>query len=371
MAVTIHTSPVAFSPSDNPLTFRFSSNQTAQANFSYVVQTYYESVLVSEDRVFPESGIYAHWDVSPIIKNLLSTPTRTTALYANSGTTGRFYIVVTENYGTPPTNQASATSATIRTFKACLSDKDWSAWNPATWQNLLFLTNYPRGERIYQQRVFDFYLGMITDASKTLELKFYDSAGALQHTYTDTQTRVLTQLNLSTGNLTATAGVPDIDIISYYTVQIGTSEMLTIYFYDDYCNGIQSLQWINEFGVWDQFVFAHNIERKGSVTERMYGRKFGGWAGVSFDYDLQDAGNVRVGTQQTDKATIYTEWISESVQNWLIELYKAPRFTLYKDELIPCRVTSTEFTYKQQRFEDLISESVDVEYVNNHNGLSL
>jgi len=375
VAVTIHTEPLAYSPSDNPLTFRFSSNQTAQANFSYIVKVFLNTVEIGEDRVFPESGIYAHYDCSNIVRGLMPSPSFSTALWQNSGTNASLYITVTEEYGTTPTLQASATSSTIKIIKGRLSDREWESFNAATtWKNLLFLTNYPRTQRMEVMRATPVYLNMITDASKTLEIKLYNGVTLLD-SYTNTQNYKIAQINTKTSLLSTTAGFTDGDILaaSYYTVQVGTSEIFTFYFYDDYCGTIQSLQWMNEWGAFDSFVFAHNLELSGNVTDRKYNRPFGGWSGSTYTYDLEDAGEVRIGTQQKDSGTIYTSWITEGQQNWLTELYKSPRFVLTKlgESATPIRITSNQFTFKQQRFEDLVSESVAFEFTNNHNGLSL
>lgn len=370
MAVTISQVPANFSPSDNPLMFRFSSTQTAQPNFSYIVETYYNSVLVSEDRIFVESGIFAHIDVSPIVRNLLNTPQQTLPLFTSSGTNGSIYIKVIENYGTIPINQANATSSTVKIFKACLSDADWMEWDATDWVINKYLTNHPEFDPMFQQFGAPFYLSAIVDSNQSLDLSFYDIDGVLLHTYYQTQTTVIAQLNLSTDSLVLNAGVPDIDLVDYYTVVLGSIEK-KIYIKKAECNPIQSLMWINQYGVWDSFIFDHNLERKGIVTDRMYGKKFGQWVGNNFVYNLNQAGNIRVGTQVTDSATLYTGWISQPLQNWLVSLFKSPRFVLYTDKQISVRVTSSQYTYEQQRFEDLISQSVDIEYTNNHMGLSL
>ena len=370
MAVTISQVPANFSPSDNPLMFRFQSTQTAQPNFSYIVETYYNSVLVSEDRIFAESGIYAHIDVSPIVKNLLNTPQQTIPLFANAATNSSIYIKVIENYGAIPINQANATSSTVNIFKDCLSDADWMEWDATDWVINKYLTNHPEFDPMYQQFGAPFYLAAIVDSSQSLDLSFYDIDGVLIHTYAQTQTTVIAQLNLSTDSLVLNAGVPDINLVDYYTVVLGSIEK-KIYIKKAECNPIQSLMWINEYGVWDSFIFDHNLERKGSVTDRMYGKKFGQWVGNNFVYNLNQAGNIRVGTQVTDSATLYTGWISQPLQNWLVSLFKSPRFVLYTDKQTSVRVTSSQYTYEQQRFEDLISQSVDIEYTNNHMGLSL
>lgn len=372
MAVTITNSPQDWSPSDNPLMYEFSSTQTAQQNFSYVVQVYVDGVQVAEDRVFIERSTKAHYDASSVVKDVIQVPTRSTALYSEGNYSNEVYVKVYENYGATPTNQASATSATINVFKACLSDKVWSTYNSALFIGSSFLTNVPRNEDIYQMVYSDFFLNIITDGSPSeLIINVYNSAGTLLDFYTETQSFLISQLNLNTSNLTS-AGL-DLTGASYYTVQVEGSEMLTIHFLLDYCNAPNTLQWLNEFGAYDSFIFMHNLEQSGEIKEQTYGKQFGQWNGTSFEYNLQDAGTIRVGTKQKDKGVIYTDYLTQSMQRWLCELYKSPRYYLFDTfgNIDYIRVTSTQFTFKQDRFEDLISESVAFDYINSHNGLSL
>lgn len=374
MSVTISETPKQFSPSDNPLMFRFTSNQTAQPNFSYIVETYLNAVKVAEDRVFPESTTYAHYDCSPVVLSLMPLPSFKTALWQDAGITAELYVKVIENYGSTPINQADATSTTIDVFKGGLSDEDWEEFDaPTDWKNLLFLTNFPRDQRWEVLRGVDFYLNMITDASKQLEIKLYDSSDTVLDTYTDTQTYVIAQLNLNSTNLIATAGFSsgDIDDASYYTVQIGTSEIITIHFFEDDCNQPNTLMWLNDYGAYDSFIFAHNLEAQGTVTDRKFTKQFGEWSGSNFVYDSSNSGEQRVGTSTKKQGTIFTDWITQSQQNWLTELYSSPQYRLYKPDLSYSGIvlTSNQFTFKQQRFEELINESVSFNY--SFNKLSL
>ena len=68
MAVTIQQVPQLYTPSDSPIMWRFSSNQTGQANFSFLVEVYIDAVLDSRHIIFPEVGIYAHFDASERLK---------------------------------------------------------------------------------------------------------------------------------------------------------------------------------------------------------------------------------------------------------------------------------------------------------------
>ena len=377
MAVTIHDIPTDWSPSDNPLMYRFSSNQTAQANFSYVVETYFNSALVSEDRVFPESGIYSHIDISPIVRNLLSAPVLTNTIWQDAGIDGKIKIKVWENYGTPAVNQGSATSSETNIFKACLSDRDWMNWNAGQYTVLggSFMTyRAPSMDgKVYKIRDDDFYLNIIQDGSELLTVELYNGVTILD-TYTDTQDFTVAQVNINTYTLQNDCGFSPLNLAAADSVKvyIGGSKAYIVHFYDIGCNPAYTLEWINQFGAWDSFIFAHNLEQSFDVTDRSYTRKFGSWNGSIFSYDLNDAGNVRVGTQQTDKMTIYTDWITETEQHFLLTCYKAPRFYLFNSGYeIPVKITNTQGKYQYARWEELISETVDLQLVNNHNGISL
>jgi hypothetical protein len=197
MAVTFHDIPASYSPSDNPLRYRFSSNQTGQPNFSYIVETLYDGNVVNTAKVFPEVGIYAHWDASNVVTYIAETPVLYQSLYIDNGLLKNVTIRVTENYGTPPTNQATATATISQTFKGRLSDEDWLDVDFVNdFQELKFLTNNPNRETIILRGV-DSYISMLTDnGSLDLEMNFYDENNTLLHTYTTSQNYKIWQLNV-------------------------------------------------------------------------------------------------------------------------------------------------------------------------------
>lgn len=372
MAVTFYSTPQDWSTSDNPLTYVFGSNQTSNANFTFKVQTFVDGVQVAEDTVFVERSTRAHYDASSVVKDVIQVPTRSTTLYSEGNYSNEVYIKVIENYGTTPTDQANASSTPINVFKACLSDKSWSNYTSSTYVGLKFLTNVPRNERIYTMENAPLYLNIITDGTPSeLIINVYDSAGTLLDFYSETQSFLISQINLQP-EIMVNAGI-DLTGAAYYTVQVEGSEMLRIDFLLDYCYSPNTLQWLNEFGAYDSFIFEHNLEQSGEVKEQTYGKQFGYWNGTSFDYDLNNAGTIRVGTKQKDKGVIYTKYISQTVQRWLCELYKSPRHYLIDIDgnIDFIKITSNQFTFQQDRFEELISESVAFDYTNAHNGISL
>ena len=94
MAVTIESEPIAWQPSDNPLTYEFSSDQTGQPNFSFKVELKINGQTIWTDKIFPEVSNKAHWDVSSIVRIFVSGPTVSTQLIVDSGTTLTIQVVV-------------------------------------------------------------------------------------------------------------------------------------------------------------------------------------------------------------------------------------------------------------------------------------
>ena len=65
MAVIIEQEPQDYTTSDNPVTWVFSSDQTAQSNFYFLVDVQVgltSYTTVEEHRVYPESNDNAHFD---------------------------------------------------------------------------------------------------------------------------------------------------------------------------------------------------------------------------------------------------------------------------------------------------------------------
>jgi len=373
MAVTFHDIPQKYAPSDNPVTYRFSSDQTAQANFSFLVETYINGAVVATDKVFPENGIYAHFDASTITRYIVPTPTISTVISQNSGTMNLIKVKVTEYYGTTPTAQATATSTETYTFKACLSNEAWISSDFETnYEAVQFLTNYPRAERVQVLRGQDVQLAMITNQSLLLTIRFYDSSDVLIDTYTDTQNYYIWQLNLKSSILDAIV-LGGIAGVSYFIVDIDGQDSITFEYFDDYCNAPFSLLWMNEFGSYDTFVFKHNNALNASVSSESYGKQFGQWDGNSFVYAIQTSGTIDFSKSVKEKGELTSDYLTQLVQNWLVELYKSPFLLLYGVNTIglPINIEGGSYQIIQERFEDLISESVRYSKSTEHRSLSI
>jgi hypothetical protein len=147
MAITFHQQPATYSPSDNPLVFVFSSNQTAQPNFFFRIRTKYNGNQVSVDDVFPQVGSRAMFDASNIMKQLAIQPELKNQVFW-SRNLERLNIEVIEFYGTTPVAQASLESDTIRFWKSSVSEYRFTkGFADYVTGERLALTRMPRGKR--------------------------------------------------------------------------------------------------------------------------------------------------------------------------------------------------------------------------------
>jgi hypothetical protein len=147
MAITFHQQPATYSPSDNPLVFVFSSNQTAQPNFFFRIRTKYNGNQVSVDDVFPQVGSRAMFDASHIMKQLAIQPELKNQVFW-SRNLERLSIEVFEFYGSPPIEQSSEPSNTILIWKSCVSEYRFTkGFADYVTGERLALTRMPRGKR--------------------------------------------------------------------------------------------------------------------------------------------------------------------------------------------------------------------------------
>lgn len=361
MAITFESIPTSYSPSDNPLTYVFSSDQTAQPNFYFKVQTILGVSVVSEDIVFVEVSDRSHIDVSPIIRNLLNLPRVTSDLSTDMDIIDDVSIRVTEVYGTPATDQATSTSSTSKVFKSSLGAEKWEDTNfLITYVDTKWLTDVP-SNTIRVIRGQDAIASILTSISSGLSIIFYDSSGVVLDIYTGALVSYdYHQVNVSSANMTSIYTGGSYDDVASFTVQVGSSELLTFVYVDDYCFGIHELLWLNEYGTFDQYPIEHNVTNETDIESRSYGKNYGAWVGLRYSYDFNSSGNVDFEKRMKDKGSLVTNYMTDTVQNWFINAYESPQCYLYDPNglLFRATITNRSSRKKQGRFDDLIMEEL-------------
>lgn len=374
MAVTIHTSPQLYTPSDSPIVWTFSSNQTAQANFSYIVDLYIGGALDSRHQIFPESGIYAHFDASETMQSrCASANLNVTTFVRDADNYESCYIVVNEYYGTTPALQANATSSTIYPFKAYVSDDDIATWDYTDYligsSTSKFLTDFDRGSfrMIFQGTQF---LQIITNlTATTLRLRYYDSSDTL--TVTETQaignTIRIAQICLNPSDFMPSFVGSSYVIVDIYDGSI-KSESITINIdVANDCDIYIPVTWLNSLGAYDSWVFNFNKTESSDIQAFSYKRQLGRWSGSTFVLDASVSGTNEYFKTIQDRGQIVSGWLTQAQQTSIVKLYESPYVTMELSKLIFTNFTVVNSSYdlKQSRFEDLFNEVVEYRLSNN------
>ena len=374
MAVTIENEPEDWQTSDNPIIYQFSSDEAGEVNFSFKVELKMDGQVVFTDKVFVEVADNAHFDASRSTRFLTPRPNVNTGLTSEAGTTNTIQLVVTENYGSPPQDEASASSFITNVFKGSVSDRDYLEIEYGDYELTKWFTDNPTNDldilRNETKTISMLGGGNLADAT----MNFYDENDVLLHTYTTpTENYKIWQININTSLLTFVVGVPDPAAVAYFTVQINSSEVLTLRYYDDACFAPVSVRWVNRYGAYDSFVFKHvNIEN-GTIDASNYESQFGGWYGGSYSFLLEESGVIDYFKRNNGKGRAVTDYLSQQIQNWLTSIFSGLRhqMTLEDGTTYPIRVTSRSYQKEQARFTDLRALEIKYDIANMDNSLTL
>lgn len=391
MAVTIYDEPQLIAPAGNPLVFTFSSNQTAQPNFSFIVELYINGTLRLTQEVFRQFNTLGRIDVSEAVQSTLTSPLivdgTLTTFYDTA--INEYYIIVYEKYGTTPTIQASDTSTTLYGFNGALRHQDWINFDYREYNSLggssflpvNFLTTFPRTKKYFcglDERIF---LGIFcTDTNIYARARVYDiNNNLIDGDIISAALNDFTVFDVSPSTIVANSTITQstFDSGAYYTIEtmeLGlmppvfnvTSEAFKIWI-DTECKRYETrrLHWLNKFGVWDSFTFS--LVSIDSTTVQSYGyqREKGVWDGTSYTYPLYQGEKVDFAKTASDQLTLNSDWINQDVQQWLVrELLESPSVYLEVNngtDFEPVKVTNTNYQFKTRRRDGLIQEQITIE----------
>ena len=382
MAVTIYDEPQLISPAGNPLVFTFSSNQTAQVNFSFVVEVYIDGLLRITQEVFRQFNTLGRIDVSEAVQSTLSNIRITTNLeYDATDSMVEYYIIVYEKYGATPTIQASDTSTTVKAFNGSIEYADYVSWDYSDydpWQvnYSKFLTYFPRNKRALCGLEENFYLGYFEQTGvevATLVVNIVDinnnNTAFAALTLTSTEFNILNvgpQVLIDNTSLVAA----DFDDCYYYTVYVELTDKATETFriyLDSDCKRYETyrLHWLNKLGSFDSFTFGLVSTESATVQSFGYQRDPGVWDGTSYTYPLYAGQKIDFAKTKSEQLVLNSDWINQDVQQWLVKsLYDSPLVYLERDNgtaFEPVKVTNSSYTLKNRRRDGLIQETVSIE----------
>lgn len=368
MAVTIHSSPQKYTPSDNPIVWRFSSNQTSQANFSYIVELYVNNYLVGNYQYFPTSGIYAVCDMSKKIRSLVPSPTLdSTTIIKNASNNIPVYIKVYERYGTTPTNHSSATSSDIYCFKGRLTDEEFETFDYTDYKMLTNTSSWMTESvndlaiRLNQDYYLSFIADTITAFDVNVNLYDKDDNSIVGLSWINSGAKRIVQLNLNTALYSAYIT----DDVHYIEVVIDNYTTLVMkpkrFYIDRSCDNGKELIWLNKFGGFDQFLFAHNDIESTDIESKTFERGLGTWNGSSYTLNSANSGIQTYSKVATKKRTLISEYIDEATQNWLMDsVALSPTAYIFGTPTQRVSVTNASYPKQQDKYEEEFTAVIEL-----------
>lgn len=414
--------PQYVTPSDNPIVFLFRQDASHFVGTTEVV--HYNRSIVIEVTGFTNGfsgtiGTYeifetldgrtSYFDVSPIVapfvvSQVLKPYNSNFVMYDPTGT---FYLTLKVSNKFSTTIDGTATvDETITTeefsiFKGCLTRTDFINWNfqnkkkssANTYKNI-FLTDYPL-------TVVPFFPGLEYKVKKEDDFSISWIDNSYPNIYTDYKGKFFlfqngTFLNSFTVTFTAgnqgTLGAVYINLQRLLTLGLITqtqkdnttelwfalqnsaeseylSPFLKLNYIKDCKENGYSLRFMNRYGMFDYFHFNFNKRFSGAVKGLEYTKKDGyfDFENDVYKFSNENAGRISYIKQITKKLELSSNWLTEKIQNWLIQIYESPFvFICEGDKYENVIITSSSYSKKQDEYDELFNEIVEIEYTENN-----
>ncbi len=373
MAITKLQSPNALSPIHNPLIYTWSSDNIAEDNFSFGVNVKYNSATIYTDVVYPTNNNRAYIDLKPIVENYIDSPDVSIKLLEKEA--DKVQLQVVEIYGTPPTSKplSTETFAEIEVFNVSFTDIEFNTLTLTSkfLSNKAFTDNPDKSKGIEVLRGQPLISSQLIAwaSGSEIEIKYYDDSNTLLSTFTDTINECdLVQLDVN--QFYGDIGVPNIEDVYYIDVTIADGETVS-FEYVEPCYNPSSLVWQNKYGSFDTFVFNHNLIDSNEIESYSYMKKYGGWSGNSYTFDLIQHREVNYKKKSKHKGEIVSDYMSQDKRNWLANsLLLANKVWIFKEGILQAiNVTDLRYTVKDKRFDELKDLIVKFDYSYRENSI--
>lgn len=392
MAITINSSPAAYSSMHAPLWFVVGSNNTTQTNFKYVCDVYVGGNLVARLKSFPQptsaKGIF---NVASVIRNYWESyfkPNISTFgafPYTGSDIYVLFEVKFGEEYdGTTYTNLTNTSGRAFNYVLDYLYNPSSGAYlTPDTYDKDYvgaYLTNRDKTQVQFPTPLLTtgtLYTSFLSDAINTsknlsLDIVKFDGSTSTTHTGVPISWKDFALLDISPRAINNYVGSTFInDTILYYDVKAKIASVvadtirvnLSCTKFD-----VVPVHFLNAVGGYETFHFTlvnrqtRNVERKSfqrlqyeyeSATTAMdmvdsYGRLYGG--------------TIPFTTQQKLTYKLTSDWINVTDYNWLKELIASPEVYMERNEqFIPINISTANWTEKKRFADKTFNLELDID----------
>lgn len=408
MAVSFTQQPAYATPSDSPIIFQFKQNVAAPGtgdpkfNVSFVVEIFVGG-SIGKFEVYPEdidsNYYYGKIDVSnyvaPYINTQFVKPINTNVTIYDPSGWKYVNIVVYEkyslNFGDIPTTHTTATSNEIGVFKGKLSRTEFLNWDYTDYQKGLtkeLMTDRPfrllsLSINLYEQTIkkedsltytWIDNTTIDTPANYKVRYTYYNGATIIKQTdesFITSNQGLLGSIyfnldqHISLGYLTSgeAASCTSVLIGLLDTSNVTLSNITWVYF-DETCffNGA-TLRFMNKFGAYDNYLFTYNKRYSASVKAFEFERSQGSWNSGVYSLSKTNTGRLSYLKQATKKLELSSDWLDETTQNWLTQLYDSPAVYINEgEENESVIITNSSYQIKQDKHDELFNEIVEIEF---------
>ena len=408
MAITITQEPSYLTPSDNPIIFGFRQNMTVSGNTKYKVSFVVDvncGGLIGTFEVFPEVSAsiyyYGKIDVSDKVRAFVSnhsvsqTVNATYKGWYDPSNYAEVFINVYEKYTLVATDEPTVntgsivTSSGIYAFKGSLNRNEFKNWNYNLYKigdnESYFLTDrysevsgslrkYYASSKKTDTTILSWFEGF--GADYTVRVVFNNSNGSSITSLTITiptaqQGQIgAYRLNmdelLSRGDIIQSTYDNCASINMYLSDTGGSSRKSAEYFlsFTDVCfDKGANILWLNKYGSYDNFRFTYNSRFKAKIESKSFSKHQGEWVGTTYNVNNNTFGKIDYLKTITKQLELSSDWLDETTQNWLVQLYESPLVYLNEGtEVENVVITDSSYQLKQLEHDELFNEIINIEF---------
>lgn len=399
MAISITQEPALVTPSDNPIVFVFRQTISGKFKMSFVVDVN-AGGSIGKFEVYPEftdaTYTYSKINISNIVAPYIPAqdlrPSTASTIFDPSGYRN-IIVTVTEKYATTingvPTTNASVSSSEIGVFKAKLSRSEFLNWDYTKYQK--GLTKQLLTDRFYTVSSFNIYKqtvkkedsftftwidndALTTPVNYKVQYNYYNGTTLITNyieNYLTTNQGLLGSVyfnldyHVALGYLTSGQAATCTDVWIYLTnVSDTIISQFNIITFDKTCffNGA-TLRFMNKYGAYDNYLFTYNKRYSASTKAFEVELPQGVWDNGSYYLSKTNTGRLNYLKQTTKKLELSSNWLDETTQSWLTQLYDSPAVYINENEdNESVIVTNSSYQIKQDKYDDLFNEVVEIEF---------
>ena len=409
MAITITQSPQKYTPSDNPIVFVFKQPLTngvdTKYNVSFVIETYVNGAQIGTFEVFPElstSDYYGKIDLSDKVRayinnHSVSNSTASPVFLYDTQNYVETYVTIYEKYSIDPdvaatTQPTGVTSITVIPFKGSLSRSEFKEWDYTLYKkgglgkkfltdkassDLFGATIYSVTEKKGGTTILSWFDNSDLDTPANYYVKFIyllSSGNVTQTTTFNTSyqgaisaLRFNLDEQLDLGNITQATydNCTGVQIAVQNVSNVGIMGVYGITFSDVCFDKGANILWLNKYGSYDNFRFTYNSRYKAKIESKSFSKRQGEWNALTNTYNVNNNtfGKIDYLKTITKQLELSSDWLSETVQNWLVQLYESPLIYLNDGtEVENVVVTDSSYQIKQFEHDELFNEVINIEF---------